>query len=914
MPSDFAAPPNKGSLLLHTKLHQPHVMRHFVARPRLWKLLDQCVDRDLILVAAGPGYGKTTLISSWLEHRTATDGAAGATLPAAWLSLDEYDSDLGVFLRYCIEALRTIFPEACADTLALLNAPQEPPFATLVATLSNELESLPQDFILVLDDYHTIKGEAVPDLLAALAQHWPRFLHLVLITRHNPALPIATLRAKGQIAEIRARDLRFTTDEIRQYISGVLTEPPADRVVEQLERQTEGWIAGLYLFSLALRQDGLAATLMAIKETDGHIAEYLITDVLAQQPPDVVRFLLTTSLLDRWCLPLCEHLVEASAPERDAQACLAWLKRTNFFIIHLDDRQEWFRYHYLLQDLLRRWALVRLGPDQIDELHRQAAAWFEQQGLFEEAMHHTLEARDLDQTARLMQRALREVLNREDRATLDRWLSLLPDDFVERRPWLLMLKCLTLQFAWQLEAISPLLRQIEILIADMPVAWTIADLSILRGAVLTFQGELAYFQNHMEQGVQYVQEALALLPESWTYLRGGCLLFLGMSMQALGQGHTVNALLWTQYETLHEKTNAYATRILFALCVNEIQAGHLEQARQTGELMLEQAQRGGLPVLQGWAHYWLGLIDYSRNDLAQATQHFRAIVEMRFVIQARTARNGLMGLILAQLAQGYNPLARDTLDLLSRFEMETLDLETDETRSLRAQLRLQLGEPLAALRWADAFTTPIPDQPRIWQHDAHITKARLLLARGIVTDVQTAMQIIASLSEMTMRTHNARFTLALTVLRALALDMQGQTSESQVALQQAIEIARPGGFIRIFVDYGAPVQGLLNRLAKHDPADDFIARILAAFPTLQPPAPAHTPTAPAPLFEPLTMRELDVLRLMRERLSDKEIAQQLNIAPVTVKRYAANLYGKLGVNKRWDAVAKAEALGILSSH
>ena len=503
---------SSSTTLLQTKLHQPHVPQQFMPRPRLCGRLDQGLEGGLILVAAGPGYGKTTLISSWLEERAGRTGTRPTAFRAAWLSLDENDSNLELFLVYCVTALRTIFPGACPETLSLLQAPVPAPPATLVSTLSNELEGLPEDFILVLDDYHTIKGEAVPDLLAALARHWPRRLHLVLITRHNPPLPIPALRAKGKLTELRARDLRFTADEIRQYVGRVTNQPLGQPVIKELERQTEGWIAGLYLSTLALRQQGIQGTLAALTEAGSNVAEYLIDEVLAQQPADISQFLLKTSVFERWCLPLCEQILGGSSAGLSMQGCMEWLERTNFFITPLDDGQEWYRYHHLLREMLHRRAQAVLGPDQVAGIHRRAAAWFEQKGLVEEALHHLLEARDLDQAGRLVQHGLRGVLNREDRSTLERWMSLFPEDFIEQNPWLLLMKCTALQFRWQLGAIPPLLRQIETLIENRASGSDIPDLPILRGIMLAFRGELAFFANQMEQCAANEQEAMTLLP------------------------------------------------------------------------------------------------------------------------------------------------------------------------------------------------------------------------------------------------------------------------------------------------------------------------------------------------------------------------------------------------------------------
>jgi LuxR family transcriptional regulator, maltose regulon positive regulatory protein len=904
MVSDHGSQHSSSTTLLQTKLHQPHVPRQFIPRPRFWERLDRGLEGGLILVAAGAGYGKTTLISSWLEERVNNPGEHHVTLPAVWLSLDESDSNLELFLLYFGTALRTIFPEACAETLALLQAPLPVPPATLVSTLINELENLPEDLILVLDDYHAIKGEAVPDLLAALVRHWPHRLHLVLISRHNPPLPIAALRAKGKITEFRARDLRFTSDEILEYASRMLEEPLGQSVLQELEQQTEGWIAGLYLYTLAFRQRGFTGALTTFTEAGRNVADYLMDEVLAQQPADITQFLLKTSILERWCIPLCAQIIGDESTGRGMQGCLEWLEHTNFFTIQLDDRGEWHRYHHLLREMLHRRARAILSSDQIIELHRRAAAWFEEKGLVEEALHHVLEIRDFDQAGRLVQEALREVLNREDRSTLERWVNLFPEDYLERNPWLLIMKCSALQFRMQLGAIPLLLQKIETLIENRASESDIADLPILRGLVLTFRGELAFFSNQMEQCAANVQEAMTLLPASWTYARGGNILFLGLSMQALGHGWVIDELLWKQYETLHEKTNAYAVRVLFPLCVNELQAGRLEQARQRGELMLQQAVRGKLPVLQGWAHYWLGVIDYSWNDLAAAARHFQAVADQRFSVHAHTARHGLLGLALTHLAQGDHSTVKDTLALVSQYEMDLFGSETETTRSLRARLQLSTGEQTSAWRWADAFMAPVPDQPLLWMQDEHITKAHMLLARGTAADVHSAVTIIERLHAIAVQTRNTRFTVITLVLSALALDMDGQAAAAQATLRVALDLACPGGFVRVFLNQGPRLTGLLTRLAERSPEDEFIKRILAAFP-------AHGHTLPDSLLEPLTSRELEVLAMMRERLSDKEIAQKLGLSSATVKRHATNIYQKLDVNKRWDAVTKAEDLQLL---
>ena len=913
--------PTLKSWALNTmKLRRPGVTADLVTRPRLVAQLDRGLAGFLTLVCASAGYGKTTLVSAWLDSQAASPTQSTCALPAAWLSLDEYDGDLAAFVYYFCAALGTIFPEACPQTRELLWAPQEAPLNTLSATLSSEIASLPTEFILVLDDYHAIKGVTVHDLLAALTRHWPRTLHLVLIARSNPPLPLATLRSKGHLTEIRTRDLRFTTEEMAQYLTGVLGRPPGGAVLAQLAQQTEGWVTGLRLAAMSLPKDLMAARLPALAEADTNIGDYLIEELLAHQPPDILKFLLQTSLLDRFCAPLCDKVLERSAADRDARACLDWLERTNFLMVALDDRGEWYRYHHLLQDLLRRRAAVELGAERGIDLRRRAAAWFGRQGLLEEALQQALAAHDLEQAAGLMEQALRDVLNREDLPALRRWLRLLPQELRSRRPELLLIEAWMLSFSWRLGELSQVLEQLETLVGGDAGALAAGDVRILRGQILTLRGEDGHFRNQADRGLACVQEALPLLPESWTYVRGGCMLYLGLSSQALGQGGAVDRQLWTHYEAASDKSGPYALRILLALCMNAVQAGKLEQARQTGGLMLAQARRGKRVLLAGWAHLWLGVVHYEWDELEAATEHFQAIAQRRFSLHSVAARQGMLGLLLVQFARGDVAGARETLKLASQYDIDILGYESAETLSARAQLQFLNGEVVDAWRWADAFTAPVPDQPLYWLQNAHMVRARLLIARGAAPDVQAALQIIDALVEIAERTHNIYASIRVLALRALALDARRQDRSPDAvaapaalaALGRALALAQPGGFVRSFVDLGPRMETLLNRRTEHGPAAEVLWRIRAAFPAPHPSAGQPSLAPPAlPLPEPLTARELDILRLLRDRLSDKEIANKLVVVPGTVRSHLANLYGKLSVNKRRDAVAKAEALGIL---
>ena len=444
--------PDQNQVLLQTKLHKPRLPHELVVRSRLLEWLNRGIDYPLTLVCAPAGYGKTTLICTWLDRMSADRGEGMAFLPSAWLSLDEDDSDLNLFLRYFIAALRTIFADACANTLALLQAGQPPPQAILRTMLFNELEELPGEVILVLDDYQFIHGNAVHNLLIELARHWPKPLHLVLISRIDPPLPLTSLRPKGSIREIRTQDLRFSLQETDAYLDQAQLPLLSQSTLDLLEERFEGWPAGLHLAALSLRSaGGQSSVRLALSSKNTNITGYLMDEVLKHQYPAIQKFLLKTCILDRFCPSLCEAVVGEIDTRWNVHACLDWIERSELFLISLDNNREWYRYHHLFQQSLQQKLSAEMRPGEVSNLHRLASAWFEEQGLVDEALRHSLAAGDLDLAARQMTAGLRDVINREDRQTLERWLRLLPEEMIQRQPGLLMIRAWALQFSWRLD-------------------------------------------------------------------------------------------------------------------------------------------------------------------------------------------------------------------------------------------------------------------------------------------------------------------------------------------------------------------------------------------------------------------------------------------------------------------------------
>jgi LuxR family maltose regulon positive regulatory protein len=919
--------PDQTQLLLQTKLHRPRVPHDLVERARLLEGLNAGIDHPLTLVCAPAGYGKTTLICSWLDSLASNRDEEASPLPSAWLSLDEDESDLNLFLRYFIAALRTVFAEACEETLMLLQAGQQPPETFLYTTFCNELAKLRDDIILVLDDYQFIHGKAVNGLLVELARHWPKPLHLVLISRIDPTLPLTSLRAKGNLREIRTQDLRFTPEETATYLSQAQFIRLSLPTLDLMEERFEGWPAGLHLAALSLRSAGSQESVqLALSNENANITGYLVDEVLTHQFPAIHSFLLKTSILDRFCAALCEAVVGEIDTSWNVRACLDWIERSELFLISLDNRREWYRYHHLFQQFLRQRLSAEIAPEEKNNLHRRALAWFEEHGLIEEALQHALAAGDLDLAARQMTAGLRDVINRVDRPTLERWLHLLPEEVIQRQPGLLMIKAWALQFMWRLDLQAQVLKQIEELLdSGAGVSLPADNLQLLRAEILLFGAQQAYFGNQPMRAIDCCQQALALLPLSWTFGRGAAMLFLGISMQASGQAVAAERLLLDEYGSHGDKTDTFALLVLESLCYIYLHTGQLEQARQTAQLLVQGSTRSGIAFMRSLGEWFLGIVCYQRNEIEAAVQHFARIVENRFTAQVTHYRDAVAGLALIDQIQGRHSDAWQMVESISQYDLEQRGSEDTRTRSLRARISLLQGDLEGAGRWVDTLTDPPLDQPLLWLEEPQVTRVRVLVSRGGEIDLRLAIQILDVLDEITVRTHNTRYRIEILALRALALDAGAQraareTSQADTMLIQAIDLARLGGFVRVFVDLGKPMQEMLRQLVNQGESVENIHHILAAYPKddknlesreNQVMPAHHSSLANGNLVEPLTHRELEVLALLRGPSSIKNIARVLNISYQTVRRHTANIYGKLGVNGRWNAVARAEELNIL---
>ncbi|MEA3334733.1 MAG: LuxR C-terminal-related transcriptional regulator [Chloroflexota bacterium] len=883
--------------LIYTKLNRPRVVSDLVERPRLVGKMNKGLERKLTVVAAPAGYGKSTLVAEWLET---------CERPGAWLSLDENDSDLVVYLNYFIAAVQSVFPDAGRETSALLQSPELPPLPVLTGTLINELDHIEQPFILALDDYHLIHDLAVQDLMDELLRHPPRTLHLVLISRLNPPLNLRRLRARGQMVEVRVQDLRFTKAETSAFVQTTMGAPVDQATAALLQEKTEGWVTGLRLSMLSLHGPEDLDQLSIKLPGERLATEYLFQEVFENQPQAIQKRLLRTSILDRFCAPLCEAMCDAEPGSQHigGQDFLNWLMQADLFVISLDDQRQWYRYHHLFQYLLKARLDKSLDADGIAQLHRSASAWFAQNDLIDEAIHHALAAGDAVVAAELIEQNRRDILNADQWYVLEKWLARLPDEIKQQRPGLLLAQAWVSFFSFKLRAIPPLLESIELLLSDDETdkgSW---------GEVAFFWGHHWFWQGQTAQSLDLFQRALALIPRSYHQGRGEAEVFWAVASQMSGQKEMVVQTLTNSLYYEQTPQAVRMTRLLGALIHVHFLSGELLLAERVTQQARNAAAESDNTYVKTWTSYMHGYIHYFRNDLEKALHYFESALNGRYFLHTRAAVDSLAGLTLTYQALGQPDKATATMALLLESAQDTNDpAYVAIARSCQARLALLQGDQKSAVRWAqtDDLTTDAGIM-FYWLEIPHITQCRVLIAQGTPGSLREAANKLDDYLLAAEATYNTRQMIELLSLQALVYEKQGRTGQALIVLERAVTLAEPDAWIRPFLELEPVMASLLNELGQKGVVQDFIAQIVAAFPL----SPPDLPVSGQPrLPEPLTDRELEVLALLARRYRDKEIAAELFISPATVRRHASNIYQKLQVSGRWQAVEKAIALGIL---
>ena len=907
--------------ILATKLYIPPPRSKAVLRPRLIEQLNGGLSsgRKLTLISASAGFGKTTLVSEWI---------AGCERPVAWLSLDEGDNDITRFLTYLVAALQTIAPKIGASALAALQFPQPPPTESILTALLNEIATIPNNFIFVLDDYHIIDSKPVDNALTFLLEHLPSQMHLVIATREDPHLPLSRLRVRGQLTELRAADLRFTPSEATEFLNQVMGLNLSAEDIASLENRTEGWIASLQLAALSIQGHASRDATSFIKSFSGShhfVLDYLVEEVLRQQSESIQTFLLHTSILDRLYGPLCDAVFDS--PSASGQKTLEYLEHANLFIVPLDNERRWYRYHHLFADVLRM-HLKAEQPDQVSILHWRASEWYERNGSTADAIHHALAAEDFVRAADLIELAVPEMRRNRQGATVMElgWLKALPDELVHFRPVLCVDYAYALFSGGELGGVEPRLRDAErwlntpantagmVVVDEEEFRRLPGMIALLRAARSLARGD------DMPEAVKNARRVLDLAPEDAHLMLGGATSVLGLA--AWASGDLESARRMTTDGMAKVRLAGYISSAIggsIVLADIQIAQGCLHEAMTTYERALQWATEPGAPVQRGAADMYVGMSALHRehNDLETATQCLltsQALGEL-----ARLPQNPYRwctAMAHIHEAQGDLDGALNLLDQAERlfdsnFSPNVRPIATRKTRLWVVQGRL--GE---ALGWAREQGLSVENELSYLREFDHITLARVLLAccQSDRADASIAeiMKLLERLLKDAEEGGRMGSVIEILILQASAYHAQGDLPAALLTLQHALALAEPQGYVRMFLDEGSNMMQLIREASAREIMPDYTDKLLAAFEAEKRKGEDKPDLPPAKiLIESLSQRESTILQLIAQGLSNREIGERLFLALDTIKGHNRKIFDKLQVQSRTEAIARARELGLL---
>lgn len=893
--------------LLATKLFIPRPRKNLVFRPRLMEYLNAGLEKKLTLIAAPAGFGKTTLMSEWIPKSPRC---------VAWLSLDNNDNDPTRFWAYFIRSLQGLRKELGEGAFSLLESPQAPPITSILTALVNDLAAFPDAFSLVLDDYHVIESQPIHDALAFLIENQPANMHLVITTRMDPPLPLARLRARDQLTELRANDLRFTADEAASFLRDVMRLNLSTDDIAALEARTEGWIAGLQIAALSMQgREDIPGFIHAFSGSHRHILGYLADEALSRRPKGTLNFLLQTSILDRLCGSLCD----AITGESGGQAILENLEHANLFIAPLDDEGRWYRYHHLFAEVLRA-RLQQSQPKLIRDLHRRACSWFEQNNLMDEAVHHAIAGNEPSQAARLVEQLLSTKWQTGEIKTLQNWLTAIPRTFWQIYPRLWLIQ------AWVAMTVGDFVEGDSNLTAAEDALDSL-ELSMgsaqpLRAEVGAFRASYASLTND-PRAIELAKQALNELPEDY-WMRGMLVVFLAAAYYSAGDLDTALDILAEAPGSNPSDRGMQPHRIhLLAFSGTVYYAkGRLKDSLPLFTRALELAQPGGIPmpfVGTLLAYMSIAPVLYEQNKFEEAGKLLTRCLEMSIEFGSAEVEIYTLSL-LAQVC-----LAMEDLPAaMKRFDqIDALLLKHSFSQGIMAfveyrrfLLYLKQGNVSAATKWVEAHSEDLgPLNPHAFHKIAYF---QLLIAKG---QYGLAKDQLTALTREAQETGQGNWLVKTLVLEVLVYEGLGQHKEALDLLERVLILTEPEGYVHSVIDEGEPMRLLLldyqsilkKKLGDGDDSESlrllaYTDKLLAAF---SPPVPSGKPESVG-MLEPLSERELDILRLIATGRSNQEIAEILVIAVSTVKSHINNLYGKLGTNRRTEALAIAREKGLLS--
>jgi LuxR family maltose regulon positive regulatory protein len=887
--------------LLKTKFYIPLIRSTQITRPRLSDLIDTGMDRALILVSAPAGYGKTTLVSSWLKV---------TKTPSAWLSLDSSDNDPIRFLQYLLAALMPIAPNIEADLSGMLVGILPAQFENVINLLTNELASFPGPFVLVLDDFHVLHSEAVLKMFAYLLEHMPPQMHLVILTRTDPPLPLARLRVRNQILDIRADQLRFTPGEIAAFLNESMGLTLSAGDLTAMEKRTEGWIAGLQLAALSMQgSKDIHAFVTAFTGSHHYVMDYLAEEVLKLQSKELNAFLLQTSILERLCGPLCEAVVDTESTETvNGQAMLEALEEMNLFVIPLDDERQWYRYHHLFADVLRK-RLTHQYPHMLPEVHRRASKWYEQNGFIAESIQQAIETGDEDRAAHLIEENGCLLLMSGEVATLLNWTDAI-DFQSDTRPWLAIQKAWALALTGEQGRVEPLLQAPEKLLSPLEPT---DEVRTMKGTIAAARAHCANSRGDMHSAAEYARQALELLPDCSSISRS----IRSVATSILGDASWFNGDMeeakraYTEAVRIGREANNLHMVIIANTSIADILAvqGQLHRAADVYTQCLQSAVRpdGQRSPLAANIFVSMAKLFYEWNRLDDTDLYVHQCIDlcrqwgdigMQAYAHAIRAR--------LEQARGHPEQAEEAIR-----EAERLIGENPVPPHLFTQLKSVLARIWLAQGNLDKPSQHIQERGINFKDEIPYHREidydlllRLLLAQG---NNEAAIHLSNRFLQQAEKIGQVDLIIEALILRALALQGKKENEQALEVLEKALTLAQPEGYVRSFLDKGEAMTRLLCQIQSRKSGGSYAAVLLSQI--------SQTSSMIQPsmqlLAEPLTTREVEVLKLINAGRSNQDIAGQLVISLPTVKRHISNIYNKLGVESRTQAVAIGKELKIL---
>jgi LuxR family maltose regulon positive regulatory protein len=913
--------------ILATKLFVPQPRSNLVSRPGLIERLNEGWDRKLTILSAPAGFGKTTLLSEWVQS---------VECPVAWLSLEVNDNNLFRFLTYFAAVLQAIDVKMGEAALAMLQSSRPPHIETVLTSIINDIAGNPSPHILILDDYHLIDAQPIHEALTFLLEHLPPQIHLVISSRSDPPINLSRLRGRGQLVELRASDLRFKPDEITAFLTEVMGLTLSAEEIAALDARTEGWIVGLQMAALSIQAPFSMQTQNATRTasfistfTGSHryILDYFSDEILLQQPEDIQTFLLQTSILDRLTGPLCDFVTG----RKDGQEMLKKLDQANLFIIPLDNVRRWYRYHQLFVDILRK-QLVKTQHDLMPELQRLASTWYKKNGLISEAVRHMLAIEDIEGAARMIEENALAMMDHGDLITLASWLDDLPDQVVRSRPLLCVAQAWPMAYAGQREAVESLLQDAEkVLTGSDDTTMASAERKRISGHIAAIRSCVLGTGGELSGAAELAQEALAHLPEDDLMARGWAAHQLGFMLRISGELTAAEKAFVEAIDINQAAGHSHVVMLVRCeLATLQTHQGQLRRAAATCQEVIALAEtyvkeRGQRLPVTGHAFIRLSAVLREWNDLETAIHYAREGLELcRQWGQVDGVLEGYIHLSRALQASGDADDASGAMQKAIQVAKGVSPWFETYAAARQARLWLSQGNVAAATRWTQASNLRVDDEISYQYMFNYLVLIRLLINQGQRQDykgIDQALGLALKLLEVTKAAGANLYLIETLVLQALIFHAQGEDDQALVSLERALVLAEPEGFVRLFIDEGAPMAELLLKAVSRGISVDYTGKLLEALegevedlygrriPVSASMASTVDPSASLP--EPLTERECQVMRLISTGLSNQEIAEELYLSINTIKTHTKSIYSKLNVRNRTQAVNRAKELGIL---